>query len=282
MKSSIKIISRVLFKASLILIALLAGFPLHALAADLLLKPRGEREFLIIAHRGANKFAPENTLPAIEKAIELGVDFVEIDVRTTKDGKLVLMHNADVNGATNGKGMVRDLAFGEIRKMDAGIRMGEKFRGVFVPTLEETLAAAKGRVNIYLDWKDADANALAAALDKAGMLDSTLVYGGAGELLLLQKINPKIRPMPQVDTIEQFKMLLASGLKFDVAAASWPSFSKELADAIHAAGKVVFLDILAEADSCAGFIKAMKKGADAVQTDRPDVILKCSAPDKSK
>src|SRR5258708_17028145 len=80
----------------------------------------------VIADRGANRLAPENTLPAFNKAIEFGCDYVELDVRRTKDGKLVLMHDRTVDGKTNGHGAVSDMTFDEIRALDAGIKHGSE------------------------------------------------------------------------------------------------------------------------------------------------------------
>ena len=73
---------------------------------------------LVIAHRGAHKTVPENTIASLEKAIELGVDYVELDVRRTKDGVLILMHDASINRMTNGKGKIEDLTYDEIHKFD--------------------------------------------------------------------------------------------------------------------------------------------------------------------
>src|SRR5205807_1804496 len=70
---------------------------------------RPDARIVVIAHRGANKFAPENTLAAFRKAIELGCDYFELDVRRTKDGQLVLMHDGSVDRTTNGTGSVVDM-----------------------------------------------------------------------------------------------------------------------------------------------------------------------------
>ena len=84
----------------------------------------GHKSILVVAHRGAHKTVPENTLASLEKAIELGVDYVELDVRRTKDGVLVLLHDASVNRMTNGKGKIEDLTFDEIHKLN--IRGGRR------------------------------------------------------------------------------------------------------------------------------------------------------------
>src|SRR5271170_4708859 len=90
-------------------------------------------QIIVISHRGEHLAHPENTLPAFQAAIEAGADFFELDVRTTSDGKLVLMHDSTVDRTTNGKGQVRKMAFDQIRELDAGAKFGPQFAGTKVP-----------------------------------------------------------------------------------------------------------------------------------------------------
>src|SRR5438067_360181 len=107
-----------------------------------------DSRIVVIAHRGANKFAPENTLAAFRKAIELGCDYFELDVRRTKDGQLVLMHDGSVDRTTNGTGSVVDMTLAEIRALDAGTKRGEQWKGEKVPTFEEALTMSKGKIKV--------------------------------------------------------------------------------------------------------------------------------------
>jgi glycerophosphoryl diester phosphodiesterase len=104
------------------------------------------RRVLRIGHRGAAGHAPENTLAAIQKGIDLGVDFVEVDLRRTADGALVVLHDASVNRTTNGRGRVDRLSLNEVRKLDAG-------NGERIPTLAEVLAAVPSRCGLMLELK---------------------------------------------------------------------------------------------------------------------------------
>ena len=104
------------------------------------------RQTLRIGHRGAAGHAPENTLAAIQKGIALGVDFVEIDVRCTADGVLVVLHDATVNRTTDGKGRVDRLFLRDIAKLNAG-------NGEHIPTLEEVLKIAAGKAGLMLELK---------------------------------------------------------------------------------------------------------------------------------
>ena len=103
-----------------------------------------------IGHRGTTIFAPENTLPAFEKAIELGFEYVEIDVRYTRDGVPVLLHDAELDRTTNGTGWVGELTLDEIKQFDAGSWFSDDFAGTRVPTLEEALKIMQGRICIFV------------------------------------------------------------------------------------------------------------------------------------
>ncbi len=109
------------------------------------------KTIMIAAHRGAHLEDPENSLTAFRKAIQLGIDFIELDVRCTKDGVLVLMHDRTVDRTTNGTGPVDQFTFEEIRKLR--LKHNGKVTEEIVPTLEEALTLAKGKIMVDLDIK---------------------------------------------------------------------------------------------------------------------------------
>ena len=108
-----------------------------------------------LAHRGYSKAAPENTLAAYGKAIELQPDFMECDVRQTKDGQVIVIHDKSVDRTTNGKGLVADMTMAELRQLDAGSWFGPEFAGERLPTLEEALDLAKGKTVLVIEIKEA-------------------------------------------------------------------------------------------------------------------------------
>src|SRR5262245_21984845 len=124
------------------------------------------RKILTSAHRGEHLHHPENSLPAIRAAIDAGMDFVELDIRTTSDGHLVLMHDRTVDRMTNGHGTVDTMTLAEIRKLDLGVRFPGKFPNLRVPTFDEALALAKGKIGIYVDTKIAPPQDLVAVIDR--------------------------------------------------------------------------------------------------------------------
>lgn len=107
----------------------------------------------VAAHRGWSGKYPENTMEAIRAAVELGVDQIETDIRVTKDGELVLHHDYMVDRTTDGEGHVRDMTLSELKKLDAGVKFDEKFRGCSIPTFIEFMDYMKTLPNITVDFE---------------------------------------------------------------------------------------------------------------------------------
>jgi glycerophosphoryl diester phosphodiesterase len=95
---------------------------------------------LVLGHRGASAYAPQNTLPAFQLALEQGADGVELDVHLSRDGHAVVIHDFTVDHTTNGTGLVADMTLEQLKALDAGGWMNAKFAGVQVPTLDEVFA----------------------------------------------------------------------------------------------------------------------------------------------
>lgn len=113
------------------------------------------KKILFGAHRGDRENYPENTMPAFMSAIEIGCDVIETDVRMTKDGELVLIHDRDVKRTTNGNGFVDEMTLQEIKKLDAGFWKGDKFIGEKIPTAEELLQlCTKSKTMINWELKE--------------------------------------------------------------------------------------------------------------------------------
>jgi glycerophosphoryl diester phosphodiesterase len=102
-------------------------------------------EPLVIAHMGASGLAPENTVPAVAKAVESGADIIELDCQATLDDVPVCIHDVRLERTTGDRRRVRKVDLEELRDLDAGAWFGEEFKGARVPTLEEALEAAGDR-----------------------------------------------------------------------------------------------------------------------------------------
>jgi glycerophosphoryl diester phosphodiesterase len=109
---------------------------------------------IILAHRGDKLHAPENTLPAFEQAIQKGADGVELDVKLTADGHVVVIHDSSVERTTDGRGRVASLTLEAIRKLDAGSWFDKKFSGTKIPLLEEAFEAIGGDKLINVELKN--------------------------------------------------------------------------------------------------------------------------------
>ncbi|MFY3793295.1 glycerophosphodiester phosphodiesterase [Ureibacillus sp. MALMAid1270] len=106
-----------------------------------------------IAHRGASAYAPENTMSAFYKAIQMGADYIEFDVQMSKDGIPVIIHDSTLNRTTNGNGYISDYTLKQLKSLDAGSWYGKEYVGETIPTLDEFLVEFGGKVNILIELK---------------------------------------------------------------------------------------------------------------------------------
>lgn len=131
---------------------------------------------LVIAHRGASAAAPENTLAAFRLAADLGADGVELDVRRTVDGQLVVIHDASVDRTTDGTGRVAALTLDQLRRFDAGRKFGPPFRGERIPLLSKVFEVLGGRLLVDVEVKAAGVEAaLLDLIRKTQMVDLVLI-----------------------------------------------------------------------------------------------------------
>lgn len=105
----------------------------------------------VAAHRGWSEKYPENTMEAFRRAVEIEVDQIETDIRVTKDGELVLIHDATVDRTTNGLGLVKEMTLTELRALDAGIKTAPEFKGAKIPTFIEFMEFIKDHPTMTLD-----------------------------------------------------------------------------------------------------------------------------------
>jgi len=204
--------------------------------------------------------------------VALGADFVEFDIRTTKDGKFVLMHDGTVNRTTNGKGKVNDLTFDAIRNLDAGSWFGKSFVGTRVPSLDEALEAVGPTASAYLDAKDIPPEALYAAVKEHGLFDRHVVYQSAAYSVKLKKLDARFRPLPPLRAFADLeKVAEVNPYGFD---ANWRILSKEMIAACHTKGIRVFSDALGFNETLDQYKKAMDWGIDLIQTDYPLRVLR--------
>ena len=207
-----------------------------------------ERKVQVAAHRGASRYAPENTLASLEKAARLQADFVEIDVQTTSDGALFLLHDATVDRTTAARGRVRQLTAETLRSLDAGRWFGLPFVGASVPELDSYLDRFPPGMGLYFDAKDIAPEVLAAAVEKHNLVDRTVVYQGPVYLEKLKQLNPAHSAARAGGGGKSRRYAGQAAAPYAVDT-PWKLLSKEYIEHCHELGIKVFSDAKGDTDS---------------------------------
>ena len=163
----------------------------------------GKFPVFVIAHRGFSGAAPENTLAAFKKAMEVGSDMIELDVHLSKDGEVVVIHDDTLKRTTRSNGKVANFSLQELKKRDAGAWFGSRFFGERIPTLKEVLELTRGKIPIHIELKEGGlgqytvtdlADRSLEEVEKAGMLDQVLF--GSFNLSAIERIREKKPSLP--------------------------------------------------------------------------------------
>ncbi|AYN68598.1 glycerophosphodiester phosphodiesterase [Euzebyella marina] len=234
---------------------------------------------LVAAHRGAHLDNFENSIASTLKCIELGVDIVEVDVRTTKDGHLVLMHDSSVDRTTNGSGKVEDLTLKQIRSLRLKDPSG-KLSKETVPTFEEFLRVTKGKIMVDIDMKTDNVEGIVSALKTTGTLDEVFYFDNdyhqlnrVKELHATAQIMPRAYSLQMVDSaITQFSPpVVHIDDKF---------YTQEVVDFIEKKQSRVWINTLGDLDKeiakgngLVAIKEAVQYGANIIQTDEPEKLL---------
>jgi glycerophosphoryl diester phosphodiesterase len=222
------------------------------------------RRVVIIGHRGAAGHAPENTLAAIRKGIDLGVDFVEIDVRRTADGVLVALHDETVNRTTNGKGRVDRLSLRDVKRFNAG-------NGEHIPTVGEVLEAARGRVGLMLELKVVGvAQTTTAAVQEAGFKEP-VIYASFlhNELSEVRSIDPEATLMVLFGRLPRAPIARAREYRSSHVGLRHDTATRRLVDAFHEENLLVFVYTV---DRPGDIQHALSIGVDGVISNWPERV----------
>jgi glycerophosphoryl diester phosphodiesterase len=232
---------------------------------------------IAVGHRGTVKFAPENKIAAHEAAIAMGARAIEMDVRMTKDGEFVIMHDASVDRTTDGSGLVSRMTLAEIKNLDAGSWFGADFAGERVPTLREALRNIKGRAGVDIDFKSGPENSaalIAQVLDEEGFDDGTLVtvFVRARHYRKMKTLPARYALRPQyVDERTTAAAARADGV--EIMGLRRRNFSFAAARAIADNRLALFTNVMGDDDGDAGFSESLRAGARFIQTDRLDLLV---------
>lgn len=239
---------------------------------------RSTKEPLLVAHRGLLRHAPENTLAAFAACMDLRLG-LELDIRRSKDGQLVCVHDEDVKRTTNGTGKVAELSSAELRKLDAGAWFGPPFSGERIPTLDEVFGLLKKRKArrslVALDLKIDDATVtedIVRLAEKHEVVDQILCIGlSISDLAIRRKFRAasrKIAIAVLANSVDEVPQALAD------KDANWIYIrflpSAEQITKMHSAGKrVLLVGPLVAGHEPENWMRARQLGVDALLTDFP-------------
>jgi len=219
---------------------------------------------MIMGHRGAKALEPENTLLSIRRAMEIGVDAVEIDVHLTKDKEVVVIHDSTVDRTTNGKGPVGSYTLEEIKKLDAG--KGEK-----IPTLKEVIEFVKDKVRLIIELKEEGTEDKVVGLIKGyNMFDSAYIISFWH--MLVKKIK-------EMDSRIKTGVLLvgcpvdaciARSASADALVMNYAFVSKGLVDKAHQEGLKVFIWNIDDRDMLKPYLDM---GVDGIGSNDPRILV---------
>lgn len=217
---------------------------------------------LRIGHRGAAGHAPENTLAALERAIGLGVDLVEFDVRRSSDGALVLVHDGTVDRTTTGQGSVASLPLSVLRGLDAG--GGER-----IPLLEEALACLNGRSGAMIELKVRGIATDVYATVKAVHFQGMVIYASFfhEELRRVRTVMPDALTLALLEGTPVHSAAFAIGANPTHVGLALNAVTPALVQALQLQGLTVFVYTVDEPDDIAR-MKGM--GVDGIISNFPD------------
>jgi len=236
--------------------------------------PKSKHQLVVIAHRGSHLAVPENTLASYEKAIKEGADYVEIDLRTTKDGHLVIMHDASITRMTGIKGQVADFNYSDIRDLKLKPALKGDTATYLIPEFASVLNLCKGRMNIYLDFKDADVKKTYSLLKKYGMQNNVVVYLNKDEQYGQWKnVAPQVPLMASLpenaDSVQLNNFL--DKVHLDVVD---NADNVGLVNLMHKRKIAVWLDVQSNDEGPTKWEQALKFGVDGLQTNHPGNLIK--------
>jgi glycerophosphoryl diester phosphodiesterase len=227
----------------------------------------------IIAHRGASGLAPENTMAAFERAVQLGAAFIETDLQLTRDAHFVAMHDGTLERTTNGHGAVHDCTLAELRQLDAGKWFDREYMDARIPTLEEVLEFShKYDVVFYLEIKYNAAfgmhHALVGALRDARSAARTAVISfDASTLSAVNKLDPSLMLGLLVETPTADTISTAINVGARQICPVHTMVTKEFVSQVHEAGLHVATWTVNSTQEMKAMISA---GVEGIMTDFPD------------
>jgi len=260
-----------------LIIALFLTLALSKVNAQAILKdlPKPKNgNIYVIAHRGAHNGIPENTLAAYQKAIDLGCDYIEIDVRKTKDGKFVSVHNETIDAYVEGiTGKVKDFTLAELKQMNIGKRVGPEWENERIPTFEEILKLSRGKIGVYLDLKEPDVEPLIDMIKKYGMETDIVWYIPASYMKVIKKVIKYCNTcivMPDTGNVNNIVQVV-NMVNPRIIASDMSQLSENFVKIAHENNAKVFTDD--NKATLEEWKKIINWDTDGIQTDQPKKLI---------
>jgi len=218
---------------------------------------------LKIGHRGARAYEPENTLSSFRKAIELGANAVELDVRKTKDGKLVVIHNADVNKTTNREGAVNELTLEQIQKLVTD-------KNEHIPTLDDVLDSVGKRVKILIEIKEVGTEKqILDLIQQKGLTDNVIIVSFHEEALKkVRELNSEVET-GLIYVRHKNPIQTALDLKAKYLLSLYSFTHSANVKKTHENGLKMIVWTINKKEEVEEY---KKKGVDGIASDRPDIL----------
>ncbi len=223
---------------------------------------------LRVGHRGARAYAPENTLMSFKKAMEIGVDAVELDVRKTKDNQLVVIHDADVKRTTNGEGLVSELTLKEIKGFSAA--GGEK-----IPTLQEALDFLDKKVKVFIELKEAGVEEqVLSKVNERGLGKSVVIVSFLEDALKKVRELDKGIEIGLIYAKHKNPVKAALELKANYLLAFYRFTHTANVQKAHQNGLKVIVWTINKPEEVEEYAA---KGVDGIASDKPDILMRVNA-----
>jgi glycerophosphoryl diester phosphodiesterase len=236
-------------------------------------------EIMVVAHRGAHNNFPENSIPAIREAIEIGVDFIEIDIRHTKDSSLVLMHDNSIDRTTNGHGLVEDYTLQEIKNFRLKNADGS-LSDEQIPIFEEILTQFGNVAHFDLDIKTSKKMRVVEMMEKYNLLESSLflIYDLQFAKMLKNR-DDRFRILIRAKNKESLKDIYNDDFLPEAVHIDDSFDTVSTNNTIKKMGSRSFINSLGDIDKEAvnnpeAFEKAYDNGANIIQTNYPELLLR--------
>ena len=249
------------------LIGLLAAAWIGASAISRL---QWKEDVKIMAHRGASKAAPENSLAAVRGAIEAGSDWVEIDVQETADGEVVVIHDSDLMKLARNKTKVWDARLSDLQSIDIGNSFGPSFQNERVPTLSEVLKLCQGKTGVLIELKYYGHD---QQLEQR-VVDIVEKHGMSNEIMVMSLKPDGVRKMKRLRPTWKCGVLLSVSvgniqkIEADFLAVNARFATRSLINKLHQAGKEIYVWTV---DDPVSMSMLMNRGVDGLITNRPEV-----------